>query len=132
MILVKRQFVPFASVLVLFFVVGFPQNVEAQSENDNAKAILGFFYPNNPPTEITEGLKELAQKMAADANEKSGWLDKVPRPSGWKPGLGYLAKAGYGVFKAGADKGVYEAVRVTLARYFKTTYELLLLGIDIN
>lgn len=122
-------------LIVLFFlvlIVGIPKVGHSQTENESAQKVLTFFYPDTHPSKITARLKALAQKMAADAVEKSGWIDKVPRPSGWKPGLGYLVKAGYEVFKAGANKKIYEAVRATLARNFRTEYELLLIDAEIN
>lgn len=38
-------------------------------------------------------------EMVAKLRECSGAMDFVPRPTGFKPGLGYLVKQAYGAFK---------------------------------
>lgn len=110
----------------LFLTVLSLNTLQAQESSQVfAKEVLTFFYPDNPPTQMNANLEQMAHIMLKKAMKASRQLDKVPRPSGFKPGIGWLTKtAVQQLFHSSKSSGIYESVRVTLAASHKTAYHL--------
>lgn len=51
------------------------------------------------PEDWNDSAGALLSEMVAKLRECSGAMDFVPRPTGFKPGLGCLVKQAYGAFK---------------------------------
>ncbi|GAA4106698.1 hypothetical protein GCM10022393_01250 [Aquimarina addita] len=93
--------------------------------------ILNFFYPKNTITvhTINDELKDLAAKMYAEALESSQVMHLVPRPS-YTPSFNWLFKEGVkAVWRSRGGNDIYDSVRVTVARNFKTEYAMDKMGI---
>lgn len=95
--------------------------------------IMTMFYPNNAPTsgQINRAMGELATKMLREATEASSKMDYVPRPTGGLPGVGYVVKQAFGIFwrRHGAS-GLYDSVVKTVARNYRTEYEMIRQGVE--
>lgn len=94
--------------------------------------VCKFFYPDQtPPQTISDELGDLAAQMVFEAIKASKAMDLVPRPSGGKAGVFWLVSQAVQIVwrRLVNENKIYEAVRVTVARNFRTQYELLKNGV---
>ncbi len=94
-------------------------------DDEMVRQVLAFFYPDLlPPTEVNPQLRQLAAVMLAEAIRGSRAMDYVPRPPS-RPSPGWLFTEAVKIaWRRGRDEGIYEAVRVTVARAHRSEYEL--------
>jgi hypothetical protein len=92
--------------------------------------VCKFFYPNKPPTKVTDDVKAVAAKMLWAAIEKSKALDFVPRPPGTVPGISWFVSQAVQIFwrKMGKQK-IYEMARAAVALQYRSIYEMALAGV---
>ena len=99
-------------------------------EQQHVRDVLVFFYPDSPPQGITDELGELAAKMLYEALKASKALDFIPQPPGFKPGLFWLISSAVRIaWKQVGKQKIYEMARVTVARNFKSAYEIAKAGV---
>lgn len=68
--------------------------------------------------------------MLHEALNASKAMDFVPRPAGFKPGIGWLiSQAVQMAWRASGKQRIYEAVRRAVALKYRSRYELAKLGI---
>lgn len=93
--------------------------------------ILNFFYPESTIAvhNINDELKELAAKMFAEALESSHAMHLVPRPA-YTASFSWLIKEGVkSVWRSNGKDEIYDSVRVTIARNFKSEYSMDKMGV---
>ena len=94
------------------------------------KDVLTFFYPQNPPRQLNDELRLLAATMLHAAIKASEAMNLVPRPPGGKPGVAWMVLQAVKIFfRAQGRTRIYESVRVTVARNFRSQYELAKMGL---
>ena len=100
-------------------------------DEQHVKDVLKFFYPEQvPPPTISDEVGDLAAEMLKEALEGSKAMDFVPRPAGFKPGVGWLiSQAVQMAWRRAGKQKIYEAVRRTVALKFRSRYEMAKLGI---
>ncbi|MBH5322459.1 YiiX/YebB-like N1pC/P60 family cysteine hydrolase [Aurantiacibacter sediminis] len=91
------------------------------TDEQAAREILEFFYPDFSFTDITENHKKLAARMLHEAIEANEALDWVPEPSGGRPGVGWLAKNAVKIAwrKIKEERSIRENTRATVARNWR-------------
>lgn len=100
-------------------------------EEQHVKDVLRFFYPDQtPPPTISDEVANLAAEMLDEAARGSKAMDLVPRPPGFRPGVGWLlSQAVQMAWRRAGRQQIYEAVRCTVALKFRSRYEMAKLGI---
>lgn len=103
-----------------------PDGITHLSSDEMVKEVFNFFYPDNPPEAINDKLRDLAPQLVKAALEQSKLIDRLPRPPGARPGIGWLVSQGVRILwrRIKGGQGIYNAVRVVVARNFRTAYEL--------
>ncbi len=89
--------------------------------------VLAFFYTERlQESQLNSQLRELAARMFDAAVEASNAMDLVPRPPGGRPGFAWLisqiVQAAYR--RLIRERRIYQSVRVSVARNFRSEYEL--------
>ncbi len=89
--------------------------------------VLQFFFEERLDiSQLNDHLKKLAAQCLSEAIKASSALDFVPRPPGMPPSVTWLVGQAVQIAfrKIIKSQGIYEAVRVTVKRNFKTEYLL--------
>ncbi len=88
--------------------------------------ILKFFFEEDLlASQLNDDLREIAATCIWEAIKATDSMDMVPRPPGGAPGIGWLVTQAVQIaIRRQQNKCVYEAVRVTVARNFKSAYEI--------
>lgn len=102
------------------------------SDNEFVLDILEFFFKERlKENQLNSALKELAANILWTATKASKAMDMIPRPPKGVPSPKWLiqesVKIAYRVVK---NKGIYEAVRKTVALKWRTAFELARMGIS--
>jgi len=99
--------------------------------DSEVKGVLRFFFRGvSQPTTLNPALRQLATTMMYNAMKASRQMGLVPRPAGLPPGLGWIAnQAVQMLWRASMNDGIYDAVRVTVSRNFRSEFEMAKLGI---
>ena len=92
----------------------------------HVRNVLTFFYPDDPPPlAISDELGDLAAEMLLEAVKASHAMDYVPRPPAGPPGVGWLISQGVQIaWRQLRTQKIYESVRVTVARNYRSAYLL--------
>jgi len=100
-------------------------NEMALAPDEFALDILQFFFSERlKPNELNSELREMAATCIWEAVKASKSMDMVPRPT-INPTFTWLVKEAVQIaIRRSQNKCIYEAVRVTLARNFRSAYEI--------
>ncbi len=97
-----------------------------QQKQQIAAEILEFFYPGMSfPRPVSNDGIELAAAIFRAALEKQRMLNRLPKPPGTRPGVGWLVKEGVMIFwrELRGPTGFTAAVRNQVAREWRTGFE---------
>lgn len=88
--------------------------------------VLAFFFDERLTLErLNTPLRELAARVLYEAKKASKAMDAVPRAPGWRPGVAWLVSQGVQMaFRVEQNRCIYDAVRVTIKRNFRSEYVL--------
>ena len=88
--------------------------------------VLEFFFNKRLEVrQVNDSLRDLAARVVYEAKKATKAMDLVPRTPGWKPSITWLVKQAVQIaFRREQNKCIYEAVRVTIKRNFRSEFEL--------
>lgn len=93
--------------------------------------VLQFFFDERlQPSQLNDELRDIAARVVWSATEMSKAMDLVPRPPDGVPDLSWLVEEAVQIaIRAVQNKCIYEAVRVTAKRNFRSAYEIAKSGV---
>ena len=104
-----------------------PQMSEARVGDDVfVLDILQYFFGQRLRTdELNDDLREIAARMLWAATQASRQMDLVPRPPRGVPSITWLVSEAVQIaFRRANNRCIYQAVKVTVARNFRSAYEI--------
>ena len=99
--------------------------------------VLQFFFDERlEPGQLNEELRDIAATVVWSATESSKAMDLIPRPPKDKPSPKWLVQEAVQIaIRAAQNKCIYEAVRVTAKRNFRSAYDIAksgVMGMSLN
>lgn len=102
-------------------------------DREYISAAINYFWGDGTasPQTVNERAAEVVYKAISEAQACSASMDLVPRPSGVKPGMSYIAKqiANIGKNIVAGNTSIYHVCKVRISVSYKTEITMALQGI---
>lgn len=94
-------------------------------------SIANFIFDDSlTPEQVTDQIADVAASAFLAAVEASKALDKVPRPTGSRPGVFWLVSEGVKMFwRSSGRQKIYDMARVTAKLKWRSAYEMAKMGV---
>lgn len=106
-------------------------NMSNPDDNAYIAQIANFIFDDNLTADhITPQIADVVSSAFLSAVEASKAIDKVPRPTGMRPGVGWLVGQAVKMFwRSSGRQAIYDMARVSAKLKWRSPYEMAKLGI---